>query len=54
MLQLVLNVGFRMGSDIDRTVIPSLSLQLKLLYLGCWVGIHLMWEPKEGRMVASK
>ena len=41
-----------MGSDIDRTVIPSLNLRLKLLCLGSLVRLYLLWEPKKGGLLA--
>ena len=43
-----------MGSDIDGTVIPSLNLRLKLLCLGSSVRLYLLWEPKEGGLLAVK
>lgn len=43
-----------MGSDIDRTVIPSLNLQLKFLCLGSSVRLYLLWEPKEGGLLSVK
>ena len=43
-----------MGSDIDRTVIPSLNLRLKLICLGSLVRLYLLWEPKKGGLLAVK